>query len=207
MRIKRRMAAMMLTAALAGAAPAAAAGAADPAAFFAENCAVCHGADAGGVEGLGPNLTDGRWIWGGDRTTVRGTIAYGVRNGDAAARDARMPAFGVEGLLYDDEIAAIVAAILSAAGDPGTDAEVAAQGADLYLDHCAMCHGDAMEGGYMPGAPALTGPNWLFGGSAAALSAQIHDPAHGVMPGWRDQLGEAGVAAMADYVLSLRAAP
>ena len=32
--------------------------------IYANNCAVCHGADAGGALGF-PNLTDNDWLYGG----------------------------------------------------------------------------------------------------------------------------------------------
>lgn len=52
------------------------------AALFAENCASCHGADGKGMREQGaPNLTDGIWLYGGDRATLTQTISkarYGV---------------------------------------------------------------------------------------------------------------------------------
>lgn len=52
------------------------------AALFAENCASCHGdAGKGNREFGAPNLTDGIWLYGGDRTTLTTTInkaRYGV---------------------------------------------------------------------------------------------------------------------------------
>ncbi len=50
-------------------------------ALFDENCASCHGEDAGGDTTLGaPNLTDVFWIYGGDRETVYRTL-FGGRQG------------------------------------------------------------------------------------------------------------------------------
>jgi cytochrome c oxidase cbb3-type subunit 3 len=50
-------------------------------ALFAENCASCHGEDARGEPTLGaPNLTDGFWIYGGDRETLYRTL-FGGRQG------------------------------------------------------------------------------------------------------------------------------
>ncbi|SDD23411.1 cytochrome c oxidase cbb3-type subunit 3 [Sphingomonas sp. YR710] len=52
------------------------------AALFATNCAVCHGPDAKGGRQFGaPNLTDGIWLYGGDRDTITATVTnarYGV---------------------------------------------------------------------------------------------------------------------------------
>jgi cytochrome c oxidase cbb3-type subunit 3 len=45
------------------------------AALFAENCASCHGEDGKGNREFGaPNLTDGIWLYGGDRATLTTTI-------------------------------------------------------------------------------------------------------------------------------------
>jgi len=43
--------------------------------IFADNCAACHGENGEGQQALGaPNLTDGIWLYGGDRATVIATI-------------------------------------------------------------------------------------------------------------------------------------
>lgn len=43
--------------------------------LFATNCASCHGADGkGGREFGAPNLTDGIWLYGGDKATLTTTI-------------------------------------------------------------------------------------------------------------------------------------
>lgn len=52
------------------------------AATFANNCASCHGADGKGVREFGaPNLTDGIWLYGGDKASLTTTVnqaRYGV---------------------------------------------------------------------------------------------------------------------------------
>ncbi len=52
--------------------------------FVAMHCFGCHGQDASGS--VGPNLGDGRWIFGGSDGAVFQSIYYGRPNG--------MPAFG-----------------------------------------------------------------------------------------------------------------
>ena len=50
-------------------------------AIFAEQCALCHGADGRGNKELGaPNLTDAIWLYGGDRAALTHTIVN-ARNG------------------------------------------------------------------------------------------------------------------------------
>ena len=57
------------------------------AALFEANCAVCHGADAKGGRTVGaPNLTDGIWLYGGDRATITQTVTN--------SRHGVMPAWG-----------------------------------------------------------------------------------------------------------------
>jgi len=50
--------------------------------LFAENCASCHGPEGKGMREQGaPNLTDGIWLYGGDRASLNQTISkarYGV---------------------------------------------------------------------------------------------------------------------------------
>ncbi|MDH5379422.1 MAG: c-type cytochrome [Cyclobacteriaceae bacterium] len=49
------------------------------------SCSACHRIDAGGVNGLGPNLADAYWIHGGTIGEIFKTITYGVpANGMAA---------------------------------------------------------------------------------------------------------------------------
>ena len=45
---------------------------------FATQCAACHGPDGKGNQTVGaPNLTDGEWLYGADRTAIRGQIYAG----------------------------------------------------------------------------------------------------------------------------------
>ena len=72
--------------------PADAAAATRGKAAFAEQCATCHGEDGKGNVELGaPNLTDGIWLYGGDRNSVITSIRYsrkGVMPGWADRLDA-----------------------------------------------------------------------------------------------------------------------
>ncbi|WP_341989353.1 cytochrome-c oxidase, cbb3-type subunit III [Azorhizobium sp. AG788] len=72
---------------LSGAAPADTPSAKKGAALFATNCAACHGEDGKGNQELGSkNLTDGIWLYGGDKATIVQTITNG--------RGGVMPAWG-----------------------------------------------------------------------------------------------------------------
>lgn len=56
-------------------------------ALFATNCVACHGNDAKGlIESGAPNLTDGYWVYGGDRKDIYESIYRG--------RQGHMPSWG-----------------------------------------------------------------------------------------------------------------
>lgn len=57
-------------------------------------CFTCHGDKGQGIRGLGPNLTDDVWLWGGTQKAVMETITNGRHN--------QMPAW--EGFLDEDKI-------------------------------------------------------------------------------------------------------
>jgi len=56
--------------------------------LFAQNCAVCHGADGTGNKMLGaPNLTDNVWLYGSSEATIVETITKGRNNVMPAWKD------------------------------------------------------------------------------------------------------------------------
>lgn len=56
--------------------------------LFAQNCAVCHGADGKGNQMLGaPDLTDNIWLYGGSEATITETITKGRTNVMPAWKD------------------------------------------------------------------------------------------------------------------------
>jgi len=57
---------------------------------FLKNCATCHGENARGKQDVGaPNLTDTRWLYGGDLETITTTI-HGGRRGHMPTWDQRL---------------------------------------------------------------------------------------------------------------------
>lgn len=71
----------------------------------------------------------------------------------------------------------------------------------LYLQNCALCHGSTAQG--TTGYPNLTDNDWLYGGKADEILLTIHNGRVGAMAAWQKQLGESGVRAAAEYVLSI----
>lgn len=93
----------------------------------------------------------------------------------------------------------ITAALLE---DMSHDSAAMGEAASLFAKTCASCHGG--NGGGAVG-PNLTDDYWLHGGGAERIFASINDgyPAKG-MPAWGAQLGQAKIAPLAAYVLSMR---
>jgi mono/diheme cytochrome c family protein len=76
-------------------------------------CAVCHGQNARGGQ-LGPNLTDGEWIWIDTGQNVHSQLFAIIRDGIEEPRrfPAPMPAMG-GGTLSDEQIHALAAFVNS----------------------------------------------------------------------------------------------
>lgn len=125
--------------------------------LFAENCAACHG--DGGEGGLGPALnlqellatTADEALFSLTRTGIPGTI---------------MPAWGQSfgGPLTDAQIGQIVAFIRSwqptaPEATPAATAPDPARGAAIFVQTCALCHGENGRG--TATAPALNDPDRL----------------------------------------------
>jgi cytochrome c oxidase cbb3-type subunit 3 len=170
------------------------------AAVFRNNCSQCHGAGAAGALGYYPNLLDDDWLWGGEVEQIHQTIAHGIRwDEDWDTRLSMMPAFGVDGILNDEEIDAVADYVLSLSSSPATGS----LGETLYLDNCAACHMDSGKGEVELGAPNLTDAIWLYGGDKASVIETITYSRAGVMPAWANRLTEAEVKQVAVYVHSL----
>jgi cytochrome c oxidase cbb3-type subunit 3 len=107
---------------------------------------------------------------------------------------------------YEAEFGAARARI--AAADVVTlraDAAVLASASSVFRNHCAACHGEEARG-QADLFPNLTDRDWQWGGEAVAIEQTITAGRQAIMPPWQPVLGDAGVAAVADYVASLSAA-
>ncbi|WDA39867.1 cytochrome-c oxidase, cbb3-type subunit III [Erythrobacter sp. BLCC-B19] len=166
------------------------------AAAFKVNCVQCHGAGAAGSPGY-PNLNDDDWIWGGTLTDIEYTLTHGIRWEAAEQTRANfMPAFA--GVVQPAEAKALAGHVLSLSGK----AKASPQGAQLFADNCAACHGSSGEGIAAMGAPALNDAIWLYGGTEADVTKQILAPRHGVMPAWQGRLDPVTIKMLAAYVHS-----
>ena len=171
---------------------------------FADNCAPCHGLGGSGNPGGFPVLADDAWLWGGSMDAILHSINHGIRNADdPLARVSVMPAYGRDGLLSREEVAAVADYVLSLSGRADASDEVLAQGADIFEAQCVACHGADGAGLAEFGAPNLTDAIWLYGDSRAEIIRQIHDPRLGVMPPWEPRLDDITIRMLTVYVHSL----
>lgn len=172
------------------------------AAVFRTNCSQCHGSGAAGVQAGGyPNLLDDDWLWGGTIEDIHTTVSHGIRNeSDPDARFSQMPAFGE--MLTPEEITQAANHVRAISGQ-SHDAGLAAKGAVVFADNCAVCHGENGEGNRALGAPTLNDAIWLYGGDMKTLTETITNARFGVMPSWQQRLREADIRAVAIYVHQL----
>ncbi|MGL5667963.1 MAG: c-type cytochrome, partial [Shewanella sp.] len=130
---------------------------------------------------------------GGDLATIKTTIMNG--------RHGMMPPKG--GLPIDDsEIAGLAEYVVKLSGREH-DEKLAAQGQGSFMKGCFACHGMDAKGNKLMGAPNLTDDVWLYGGSRGMIEETIKHGRAGVMPAWKDVLGEEKVHVIAAYVYSL----
>lgn len=162
-------------------------------AMFKENCAACHGTGAAGQKGY-PNLNDDDWLWGGKLEDIYHTIKVGIRSTHPDTRSSQMPAFGKDGILKKDQIEAVADFVLDGKNP---------QGAIVFKENCAACHGAEGKGGRDVGAPNLKDAIWLYGGTKDDIMRQVTNPKHGVMPTWEARLPDEVIKQLTIYVHSL----
>lgn len=167
--------------------------------LFADNCSVCHGADANGGPGF-PSLVDKAWLWGGDEDTIMETLRVGINAPHEETRVGQMLAFGREGMLERDQIRQVVSYVRSLSGHEG-EAESIAAGQELFAENCASCHGDEGKGSHDVGAPDLTDEFWIYGGDEESLFTTIYGGRQGWMPAWETRLSEARRKILTVYLL------
>ncbi|WP_163134472.1 cytochrome-c oxidase, cbb3-type subunit III [Agarivorans sp. Alg241-V36] len=158
--------------------------------LYLQNCSQCHGSSARGGKGF-PNLTDGDWLYGGSGEAIKTTLMHG--------RQGQMP--GWEEVLGDDGIKEVTAYVLSLSGRKVNDVD-AANGKNRFAV-CAACHGADGTGNQTLGAPNLTNGIWLYGGSRRAVEETLRYGRNGVMPAWKDILGEDKIQLISAYVYQL----
>lgn len=160
---------------------------------YAARCAGCHGDEGEGA--YGPALASGAVVVAFPDVADQVTLI-------TEGRDA-MPGFGTQ--LSPEEIDAVVAFTREGLGvsasdpAPGGD-ESGLDGAALFADHCASCHGAEGNGGVGPqlagGVSAVRFPD------AADQEAVVAAGRNG-MPGFDATLSAAEIAAVVAYARAL----
>jgi cytochrome c oxidase cbb3-type subunit 3 len=167
-------------------------------ATFDTNCAPCHRAGGAGAKGF-PNLADDDWLWGGKLAEIQETITHGIRNADPQSRHSAMPRFGLDNMLTPAQINAVADYVLSlSSGKP-----VAGEGARIFADNCAPCHGKKGQGNREDGAPRLNDKIWLYGGDKATVVDVITRARNSSMPAWGERLDPVTIKMLAVYVHGL----
>jgi cytochrome c oxidase cbb3-type subunit 3 len=104
---------------------------------------------------------------------------------------------------YDAEFGAARAQIAAADVDAlRADETMLRSASSVFRNNCAACHGEDLRG-QANTFPNLTDREWQWGGETAQIEQTITAGRQAVMPPWQAALGDAGVAAVADYVISL----
>ncbi|MBL4940863.1 MAG: cytochrome-c oxidase, cbb3-type subunit III [Colwellia sp.] len=164
--------------------------------LFIQNCSQCHGSDARGTTGF-PNLADKASLYGGSPEAIKTSIMHGRK---------AMGMMAWEGALGGEQGVKEVAAYVISLSGRSVNAELAKAGKANY-GLCAGCHGSDGQGslalGLPMGAPNLTDNIWLYGGTQRAIEESIRNGRAGVMPPWKEILGEEKVHVISAYVYSL----
>lgn len=161
--------------------------------IFLNNCALCHGNDAGGFFGF-PDLTDREWLYGGSPAEIKTTVMEG--------RTGQMPAWGaVIGEKGVRDVSTFVRYQVGLVSE--IDDSVLSNGQKIYNETCSICHGSNGDGNKALGAPSLTDAVWLYGSSQSEVEYTVRSGRNGVMPAWKHILGEEKVHLVSTYVYSL----
>lgn len=172
-------------------------------AVFKTFCIQCHGSGGAGAKGF-PVLVDNDWIWGGDIEAIYLTVSHGVRaEDDDDTRLSDMPVFG-DDYLSEEDIAQAAQFVLSLSGAE-TDPTLVADGALVFEENCASCHGDEGKGDIDMGAPNLADSIWLYGGDIDTVIETITYSRAGMMPAWKaeNRLTESQIRQVSVYVHGL----
>ncbi|WP_200911578.1 cytochrome-c oxidase, cbb3-type subunit III [Teredinibacter purpureus] len=159
--------------------------------LFANNCAVCHGADAGGNFGF-PNLTDNAWLHGGSPDEILTSIRDG--------REGAMPAWG--DIIGESNVVAVSEYVLKTSGQE-YDTVLAETGETVFTQNCAACHNGDATGNKLLGAPNLTDDDWLYDGSREGIQHSVRNGLANKMPAQSDMLRADKIHLLAAYVYSL----
>jgi cytochrome c oxidase cbb3-type subunit 3 len=172
--------------------------------LYADNCAMCHGENGElAVEtaaGEGIVINSAEYLSQQDDAAVIVKIAVGV--------PGRMPAYGPDdgGPLSWAEVRSVAAFMRSWAPQaipvpsPAPTGGDVAQGATLYADNCAACHGSEGQGGAVASQP-INSPKYLAGVTDDGLDQVVRNGTAG-MPSFGSRLSDEEIAALIAFMRS-----
>jgi cytochrome c oxidase cbb3-type subunit 3 len=166
--------------------------------IFANNCATCHGADAGGGKGF-PKLSDNIWKFDGSPDGIVTTIQGGVNVPDG--RSAIMPPLAA--VLGSEQAVTEAAVYVQSLSGMNVDETLARSGEKIFNGVCAACHGVDGKGNPALGASNLTDKDWMYGSTLEDIKYGINNGRAGQMPAHLPLIGETEVRLVAAYVYSL----
>ncbi|MGV6816850.1 MAG: cytochrome-c oxidase, cbb3-type subunit III [Thiotrichales bacterium] len=162
--------------------------------LFLNHCAQCHGSGADGNPGY-PALNDSDWLWGGSPEKIKETILNG--------RNGIMPSFAAA-VGGEEGATAVANYVATLSGrEKGVDTALVEEGKTKFGMVCAGCHMPDGTGNQALGAPNLTDKIWLHGSSISSIKKMVMEGKHGVMPAFKDFLGEDKSHLLAAYIYSL----
>lgn len=159
--------------------------------LFMNNCAQCHGSDAGGSKSF-PNLTDKDWLWGGSPEQIHESITNGRQGIMAPVAEA---------VGTPEDVRNVAHYVLSLSDSPH-DSVRASLGKPKF-GVCAACHGADGKGNHALGAPNLTDNIWLHGWGENAIVDRITKGLHNVMPAWASKFTPEQINVLTAYVWGL----
>ncbi|MDO4696198.1 MAG: cytochrome-c oxidase, cbb3-type subunit III [Neisseria sp.] len=159
------------------------------------NCFTCHGDKGQGVQGLGPNLTDDVWLWGGSQKAIIETITSGRHN--------QMPAWG--NFLDKDKLHILTAYVWglsnkegkAAEAAPAADAAASAPAAEKAADNAEVSY-DVNAGNAMAVFYFATGKSEVAANADVILADLVNAGKDGkklVVSGYTDSTGNAAANA------------
>lgn len=155
--------------------------------IFVNNCSICHGIDAKGALGF-PNLTNNKWLYGGEIDDIKNTITNG--------RNGRMPPLGA---IIGDNVEAVATYVLSLSKKV-SDNDLVEKGKIKFGTICIACHGQNATGNKFLGAPNLTDPQWIYGGSIEDIKKTIIFGRSGFMPAHKNILTKEQIHILTAYI-------
>ncbi len=170
--------------------------------LYADNCAMCHGSGGEGAKGF-PSLVDDQWLWGGTPDDIMETLRVGINTEHPETRVSEMLAFGRLGILSYEERRDLANYVHSLSS--GESSVTAAKAGVMFETQCSACHGQDGKGVQAVGAPNLTDPFWIYGGSVGDIQLTLRDGRQGVMPNWNERLSETERKLLTLYILDLGA--